>query len=104
MAHEKIRAALLFITIITIVGSISWVIVNDTLTQTKAQEPKPMPDSDIKQYVRDTTVAYIKANHLGAVQFLNNLSWTRGRSDTNLVGVETQALQDAHKNQPLFAQ
>jgi len=93
MAHEKIRAALLFVTIIGIVGGISWVIASETQPQANAQEPKPVPKSDVQQYIRDTAVAYIKANHADAGQFLNNLSWMGGKTEANLLGAETYTWQ-----------
>jgi hypothetical protein len=93
MAHEKIRAALLFAAILAIVGSISWAIANATQTQANAQEPKTMPKFAIQEYIRDTAVTYIKANHADATMLLNNLSWMGGRQDTKLLGAETYTWQ-----------
>jgi hypothetical protein len=91
MTHEKIRATLLFVAILAIVGSIGWAIANATQTQANTQEPKAMPKFAIQEYIRDTVVTYIKANHADATSFLNNLSWTGGRQDTKLLGAETYA-------------
>ena len=108
MVHEKIRAALLFITIIAIVGSISWAIANTTQTHANMEEPKTMPKFDPQQYIRDAAVAYIKANHANAAQFLNDISWTGGRQETNLLGAETYVWQsqgwNVTINYPVVAQ
>ena len=93
MAHEKIRAALLFATILAIVGSISWAIANAAQTQANTQGPETMPKLAIQEYIRDAAVTYIKANHADATEFLNNLFWTGGRQDTKLLGAETYTWQ-----------
>ena len=52
-----------------------------------------MPKFEIQQYIRDAAMTYIKANHADAAQFLDNLSWTGGRQNTNLLGAETYIWQ-----------
>jgi hypothetical protein len=93
MAHKKIRAAAVFIAILAVVGGISWAIVTAKLAQANEQQPQPTPKLATQEDIRDEAIAYIKANHTDADRFLNNLSWTGGRQNTNLLGAETYIWQ-----------
>jgi hypothetical protein len=96
MAHEKLRSLGLFLTILVIVGGISWALVSAKQTHATAQEPpSTMPKLTLREDIRDAAINYIRANHDDAAPFLNsfNLAWTGGRIDTGLLGGETYKYQ-----------
>ena len=89
MAHEKIRAAIVFVTIFAIVGGVSWALVNAQQTLNQPDQPQPMPKLMIHEQIRDAAIAYIGSSHPETLQFMNQLNWTGGRRETGLVGAET---------------
>lgn len=93
MAHQKLRAAALFIAIISIVLGISWAMVTAKLAQANEQQPQPTPQVITQENIRDIAVTFVRASHVDVAQFLNNLSWTGGRQNSNLIGAETYAWQ-----------
>jgi hypothetical protein len=96
MAHPKLQSALVFITILAIVGGISWALVSAKQAQATSQDPPTtMPRLTLREDIRDAAAAYIKANHNDAAQFLNNLAWTVGKQETNPLGAETYVYQSA---------
>ena len=94
MAHEKIKAIIVFIAVFAIVGGVSWALAS---TQPAAQDteetalpPDTMPKLTIHEDIRTAAMTYIKENHPESSQFMNNLEWTGGRTTTEgLVGAET---------------
>ena len=94
MAHEKIAALAVMLTIFTCVGGISWALVSaQQNTQDNTQLPENMPKLMIHEEMRDAVMAYIKANHTDAAQFIESLTWTGGRQETGLLGGETYIYQ-----------
>lgn len=63
MAHQKIRAAALFVAILSIVLGISWVIVTAKLAQANAQQPQPTPKIATQADIRDAAITYITADY-----------------------------------------
>ena len=93
MAHEKIRAAIVFVTIFAIVGGVSWALVNAQQTPNQPDQTQTMPKLTIHEQIRDTAITYVARNHPETAQFMNNLSWTGGRQDTKFLGAETYIYQ-----------
>ncbi len=94
MAHEKIRAALLFMAIMAIAGGISYAIANATLTQANPHETESASRFDLQGFIRDQAATYIRTNHIETAQFLANLSWTGGKQNKELLGAETYTYQN----------
>jgi hypothetical protein len=96
MAHEKVKATVVFMAIIAIVGGISWALVS---AQQGAQEsdqtdqtnppPQTMPKLTIREDICDAAMTYIKDNHPETAQFMSNLAWTENKQETGLLGAET---------------
>ena len=80
MAHEKIRAAVVFVTIFAIVGGVSWALVNAQQTPNQPDQPQTMPKLTIHEQIRDAATAYVARNHQETAKFMNNLSWTGGKA------------------------
>jgi hypothetical protein len=51
-----------------------------------SETPTPTPTPETQ--ARDDTMSYIGTNHVETAQFMTSLSWTGGREDTGLLGVE----------------
>ena len=93
MAHEKLKAAIVFVTIFAIVCGVSWALVNAQQTPQQPDQPQTMPKLMIHEQIRDAAIAYIGSNHPETMQFMGNLNWTGGREDTELLGAETYTYQ-----------
>jgi hypothetical protein len=93
MAHEKIRAAIVFVTIFAIVGGVSWALVNAQRIPNQPDQPQTMPKLTIHEQIRDAAIANMAGNHPQTSQFMTILSWTGGRQDKNLLGAETYIYQ-----------
>jgi hypothetical protein len=95
MAHEKVKAVIVFITIFAVVGGVSWVVVNaQQIPKQEQNQPETMPESTLHENIRDAVMAYIGANHSEALQFMSDLNWTGGRTTPpNLLGAETYTYQ-----------
>ena len=93
LAHEKIRAAIVFVTIFAIVGGVSWALVNAQQTPNLPDQPQTMPKLIIHEQIRDAAIAYIGSSHPETQQLMNQLNWTGGRQETGLVGAETYLYQ-----------
>ena len=93
MAHEKLKAAIVFVTILAIVGGVSWALVNARQTPQQPDQPQTMPKLMIHEQIRDAAIAYVGSNHPETEQFMNNMSWIGGREDTKLLGAETYSYQ-----------
>ena len=98
LAHEKVKAVIVFLTIFAVVGGVSWALVSaqqiPTQTQEQPDQPQVMPKSTLHEDIRDAVMAYIGANHPEAQQLMGDLNWTGGRATPeNLLGAETYAFQ-----------
>lgn len=71
------------LTIFASVGGTSWALMNSHAN----------PEIPTQELARDAAMAYIKNNHPQTEQFMNNLAWTGGRIDTELLGAETYTYQ-----------
>ena len=90
MAPEKLRAAILFIAILSIASGVSCALVNARQApQAQQDQPQIMPKLMTHEQIRDAVMAYIGSSHSETVQFMNPLNWTGGREETGLVGAET---------------
>jgi hypothetical protein len=80
LVHKKLSAALTFIVVVAIVGGISWALLSSNAP----------PELSIQEQVRDDAMTYIKTSHPETAQFMNNLTWTGGRTTPeNILGAET---------------
>jgi len=95
MAHEKIKAIIVFMAVFAIVGGVSWALVS---AQQGAQEtdqtdqtgpPQTMPKLTIREDIRDAAMSYVRDNHPETAQFISSLAWTGGKQETGLLGAET---------------
>jgi hypothetical protein len=78
--HKKLSAALTFLTILAIAGGVSWALISSDVP----------PEFPIQEQVRGDAMAYIKTNHPETAQFMNNLTWTGGRTTPrDILGAET---------------
>jgi hypothetical protein len=94
MVNEKIKAAILFLTILAIASGVSWALVNaQQPTQEQQNQPQTMPKLLIHEQIRDATMAYLGTAHPEAVHFMDNLNWSGGREETALLGAETYTYQ-----------
>jgi hypothetical protein len=93
MAHEKLKAAILFITILGIASGISWAMVNAQQTSHQQDHRNQMPELTILGQTRDEATAYLQINHPETIQFVGNLNWTGGREDNGLLDAETYTYQ-----------
>jgi hypothetical protein len=93
MAREKLKAAVLFITILGIASGISWAMVHAQQTSHQQDQRNQMPELTILGQIRDEAMAYLQTNHPEAAQFMGNLNWTGGQEDTGLLGAETYTYQ-----------
>ncbi len=50
--------------------------------------PAPSEVTDSTQQIRNETMTYIENNHTETAQYMQNLNWSGGRIDTDLVGAE----------------
>jgi hypothetical protein len=72
MAHEKIKAAILFITILSIASGVSWALVNaQQSSQHKHDQPQTMPKLMLHEQIRDASIAYIGSNHTETFQLMS---------------------------------
>jgi hypothetical protein len=79
LTHKQLSVALALVTVLTVVGGVSWAVINSQ-----------QPDISIREQVRDDAMAYIKTNHPETAQFMNNLTWTGGRTTPqDILGAET---------------
>jgi hypothetical protein len=80
LVHKKLSAALTFIVVVAIVGGISWALLSSNAP----------PELSIQEQVCDDAMTYIKTSHPETAQFMNNLTWTGGRTTPeNILGAET---------------
>jgi hypothetical protein len=80
LANKKLSAALTFLVILAIAGGVSWALISSNAP----------PEFPIQEKVRDDAVAYIKTSHPETAQFMNNLTWTGGRTTPeDILGAET---------------
>ncbi|XES77013.1 MAG: hypothetical protein ACBZ72_12680 [Candidatus Bathyarchaeia archaeon] len=95
MAHEKIKALIVFVTIFAVVGGVSWVVVNAQQIPKQAQDqPENVPEPTLQEDIREAALTYIGENHPEALQFMSDLNWTGGRvTPPNLLGAETYTYQ-----------
>ncbi len=76
MRHAKLVALAVMLAVFGGVIGLGWAVIGHNVIPTQEQ-------------VRDAAMTYIKTNHRETEQFMNNLAWTGGRVDTNLLGAET---------------
>jgi hypothetical protein len=80
LAHRKLSAVLTFIVVVAIVGGVSWALISSHVS----------PNIPTQEQVRDDAMAYIRTSHPETAQFMNNLTWTGGRTTPeNILGAET---------------
>ncbi len=80
LAHKKLSAALTFLTVLAVVGGVSWALISSNV---------PL-ELSIQEQIRNDVMAYIKANHSETTQFMDNLVWTGGRTTPDgILGAET---------------
>jgi hypothetical protein len=89
MAHEKIEAAILFVTIFVIVGGVSWALVNAQQIPNQPDQTQTMLKLMIHEQICDAPKACVEGNHPETAQFMDIISRTGRRQDTNLLGAET---------------
>ena len=79
LTHKKLSVVLALVTVLIVVGGVSWAVIDSQ-----------QPDLSIREQVRDDAMAYIKTNHPETAQFMNNLTWTGGRTTPpDILGAET---------------
>jgi hypothetical protein len=93
MAHEKLKATLLFITILGIASGISWAMVQAQQTSHQQDQRNQMPELTILGKIPDEAMAYLQINHPENIQFMENLNWAGGRENNGLLGAETHTYQ-----------
>jgi hypothetical protein len=91
MVHEKTKSVILFITIFTIVGAVSWAVVS--AQQSSEQSNQTVPQFDLQGYIRDTVMTHIADVHSEVSPLLSDTGWTGGRVETGLMGAETYTYQ-----------
>jgi hypothetical protein len=80
LSRKKLSAALTFVVILAIVGGVCWLLLSSNA----------LPKTPIQEQVRDDAVAYISTSHPETAQFMDNLTWTGGRTTPQgILGAET---------------
>jgi hypothetical protein len=79
LSNKKLVLIVAIVCIIVAVICLSWVLANSHSNEVLS----------IQEQVREDAIQYIKTNHPETVQFMNNLVWTGGRVETQLLGAET---------------
>ncbi len=96
LAHEKVRAVIVFLTVFAVVGGVSWALVNaQQIPQNQEQnQPQTTPEVTLQEDIRNKVMTYIGASHSDTLQFMSDLNWTGGRvTPENLLGAETYTYQ-----------
>ncbi len=90
---------MLFLTILTIVGTVSWAVVSaQQLPPPQTTQNQDVPRFDLQGHICDTVMAYVAANHSEVSGLLGTEGWTGGRLETGLVGAETYVYQNGGWN------
>ncbi len=92
MAHEKIKAVIVFLTIFIIVGGISWALVSaqqSALDTEEIDQSNNMPKLRLHEDVRDLSMSYIKDSHPETTQHMVNIDWTGGKQEIEQTDTET---------------
>ena len=80
LSRKALLGALALVTVLAIVGGVSWVLINSN----------PRPELLTQEQLRDDAMAYIKGNHPETAPLIKDLAWTGGRvTPAGLVGAET---------------
>jgi hypothetical protein len=90
MAHEKIKAVLIFITIFSIVGGVSWALVS---AQQVSSQDQLVPQFDLQAHIRDTVLASVAGQHPETAPLMPTEGWTGGHVETKLLGSDTYSYQ-----------
>lgn len=90
MAHEKVKSVILFITIFSIVGAVSWALVS---AQQTSDQDQTVPKFDLQGHIRDAVMTYVADEHPETAPLMNTAGWTGGRVETDLLGSETYSYQ-----------
>jgi hypothetical protein len=93
LAHEKLRALIVFITIFAVVGGVSWALVS--AQQSSQPQTNDTVEPEVQVYVRNAVIAHLESSHPETAPLLNDLNWSGGRVETGLLGSETY-LYESH--------
>ncbi|MCW4006748.1 MAG: hypothetical protein NWF04_09200 [Candidatus Bathyarchaeota archaeon] len=112
--QRKLIYAIALVAIVALVGGYVGFTVNQpesnpspspTLTPTPSETPQSSPlenenppseDDSTQQQARDQTMTYIETNHPETAQYMQSLSWTGGKIETELIGAQTYSYTTTH--------
>jgi hypothetical protein len=81
LSQKKLLAAIAILIVLVVIIGLSWVL-------TRPQQPPE--ELSTQEQARDDAMAYIKTNHAETAQFMNDLTWTGGRTTSEgIMGAET---------------